>query len=106
MTNTRLKWIGLFEVRPQDSNRQVLGGAAGAFVNVLGLAEESDCFVSMARQHLADSGFEVLNADDVGLISERIERDELIDALLKLVDDLCDETPIIFDEFQAYESIS
>ena len=80
----------------------MLNGAVGAFVNVIGLAESCTSFVSLAKHKLSDMEFEVINVNDVELVSDRLQRNDLVDELLDLVNNLCDENPILFDEFHAY----
>jgi hypothetical protein len=96
------KFIGVVEVR-SAAGWDILGGADGAFVNVLCLAASPERFRERVIECMREHHLEVLNFADVGLVEDRVSAKQLVPELEALANVLTDEFPIQFDEFQAYE---
>jgi hypothetical protein len=96
------KYIGTVEVCSSDGF-DTLGSAAGAFVNVVCLLDSADQFDGLVRSTMTEYHLDVVGIRDVGLVSERISRSDLIPELNTLANGLSPEFPIQFDEFQTYK---
>ena len=95
-------WIGLCEVKPLPGNDS-LAGATGAFVNIVALAKDAEDFEMKTRAIMEDYDFVVLSIGDIGTIEERESHHEIVRELAQLASSLTEESPVQFDEFQAYE---
>lgn len=103
MKSTKQTWIGLFEVRPLNADSDVLEGAIGAFVNIVGIAIGQTSFKSIAERSLFECGLKVVASEDVEPLDERIARGSVIQELVVLASELSETCPVLFDEFQAYD---
>ena len=96
------KWIGLFDVKPQEGQEEVLDGAIGAYVNVIAIAASKCEFEDISEKAFNEFGLNVLSIQDVSKVEDKYQ--ELTEELIEGVDTTDDLNPIFFDEFQAYES--
>jgi hypothetical protein len=95
-------WIGLVEVRARPGN-DTLGGAPGAFVNIVALATSEQSFIERVSACLEEYGFDPLDFTDVVLFEEWSQRNSAHQDIEELVALLSAQNPVQFDEFQAYE---
>jgi hypothetical protein len=94
-------WIGLAHVQPKQGN-ELLEGAKGAFVPVLGLAstltEFSDALIILLESY----SFNVLEVEDIELYADRIKSFNIDSELQNLVTTLNESEPIVLSTFEAY----
>ncbi len=80
-------WIGLLGVKPKNANI-IIGGAAGAYTNILACAQTEDQFIKKVKLFLEDNFLEFIEIEDVEPFQERIANysvdQELVD-LAKVV---------------------
>lgn len=96
-------WFGLFDVVPNAENPDVLDGAKGAFVNVIGLAQSRVEFFQLVEAGVNDLGLEVSACEEIDVLTTtQSRRDELSEELIEMAARLTEKSPIAFDEFQAY----
>ena len=93
-------WIGLVEVEAEPGH-DVLDGAKGAYVNVVALSDDESGFRNLVRSTMNEYNLKVRK------IRSRPDRGAYIQGrpgaeLHALVDRLSIQSPIQFDEFQAY----
>lgn len=94
-------WIGRFDVRPRLGN-DALGNAKGAIVNVVALATDMEAFIRRVTSSMDDYDFDITRHDDVYQLCEWTKRNTLAQDLAQAALGLTNESPIQFDEFQAY----
>ena len=94
-------WIGLVEVEAEPGH-DVLDGAKGAYVNVVALADDESGFRNLVRSTMNEYNLKVRGISDLGPTEVRISRGDLVPELHALVERLSSQSPIQFDEFQAY----
>ena len=94
-------WIGLVEVEAEPDH-DVLDGAKGAYVNVVALSDDESGFRNLVRSTMNEYNLKVREISDLGPTEERISRGDLVPELHALVERLSSQSPIQFDEFQAY----
>ena len=94
-------WIGLVEVEAEPGH-DVLDGAKGAYVNVVALSDDESGFRNLVRSTMNKYNLKVREISDLGPTEERISRGDLVPELHALVERLSSQSPIQFDEFQAY----
>ena len=94
-------WIGLIEVEAEPGH-DVLDGAKGAYVNVVALADDESGFRNLVRSTMNEYNLKAREISDLGPTEERISRGDLVPDLHALVERLSIQSPIQFDEFQAY----
>lgn len=63
-------WAGVADVIPKENN-DMLGGAAGAYVGVVGIADSKAEFASNVRAAFLAMGFDLLDLDEVEEIDSR-----------------------------------
>lgn len=73
-------WTALAHVMPRD-DKDLLEGARGAFVNAVGPAASATEFEHRLRELVAGLGFELVELDDLELMSERRSKDALTEEL-------------------------
>lgn len=97
-------WTALAHVMPR-SGQDLLEGARGAFVNAVGPAPSSAEFEHRLREVVAALGFELIELDDLELMSERRSKYELTEEL-QAVADLSEATgEIKLGSFYTYDRI-
>lgn len=96
------KWIGLAHVRPWEGNT-LLGNGIGAFVPVVGLANSSDELATLAATLLYHHEFEVIEVDDIELLSHRLQRHQVESDLLSIADELSEDNRVQLGAFQVYQ---
>lgn len=97
------KWIGLARVRPRPGN-DALGGALGAFVASIALAESAGDYASKMTVLLNELAFEVLEIEDVELLDDRMRAHSLSPDILKLAKQVDEETPLVLADFHSFRS--
>jgi hypothetical protein len=78
-------WAALAHVMPR-SGQDLLEGARGAFVNAVGPAPSSAEFEHRLREVVAALGFELIEVDDLELLSERLAKYEHTEELQEIAD--------------------
>jgi hypothetical protein len=96
-------WIGRFDVRPKPGNT-ALGSAKGAVVNVVALARDEREYLRLVEEAMTEYDFEVLHHEDVATLARWTVANRLHPQLAGLANQLTEEFPIQFDEFQSYLS--
>ncbi len=96
-------WIGLLEVRPK-SNNDILGGAPGAYTNVVCLANDVPDYSRKVKHALGALGLEVIWEDRVEPLDHRLVNHDISDELRECVNNLSEECPVLFDAFYVFES--
>lgn len=76
-------WTGLAHVMPGDGD-DLLEGARGAFANAVGAAASPAEFETRLRNLVASLGLELVEIDDLELMSERASKEGLSDELREL----------------------
>lgn len=94
-------WIGLAHVRPHEGN-SLLQGGDGAFVPVVGLASDADELANFAATLLHHHEFEVVDVDDIELLSERLANHSVEDEILEVANKLDQHDRIGVGKFQIY----
>lgn len=95
------KFTGIVEVRPFPGF-DVLGGAKGAFVNVLCLTSSPEKFKSLVCSAMSEHHLDVVRMQDVRLIPDDPEEADISRGLEDLSALLSLENPVQFDEFQTF----
>ncbi len=98
----RIPWVGLVEVK-EEPGSDALGGAEGAFVNVLSLARCEDDYRESVREWLGRYGLRLVEARDIESLASRKMRDGIAVEIENLERSLSDKWPVQFDEFQSYD---
>jgi hypothetical protein len=96
-------WIGLAHVRPQEQT-DLLDGALGAYVWVVAMAADEGNFVSIATDALQETGFDVIEIDDVEPWAVRVTRAEVGEEISEVVASLTLENPVGFGPFDCYDA--
>lgn len=96
-------WTALAHVMPRDGN-DLLEGARGAFVNAVGPAASATEFEQRVRELVAGLGFELVEIDDLDLISERRSKDELSEELQELANLAAATGKINLGSFHTYDN--
>jgi hypothetical protein len=97
-------WFARVEVRPLPGN-DLLQGAAGAFVNLLGRACCMEDLEKAVRQHFHEHNFEVVKVEEPELLAARLARGAVVDdALLDLVHSFPSTEFVRFDKMFSYEA--
>jgi hypothetical protein len=94
-------WIGIAEVRPVAGN-DLLEGGTGAFVRVIGIAEDPGEFYGLVRNTMAELSFELLDLDDVGRLSETLARASTAERLRIALADLSPANPVVYGTFHSF----
>lgn len=96
-----LLWIGLANVRPQPENN-ALGDSPGAFVAVVGKAEDVQQFRILVEHEMSILNFSVLALEDVEPLATRLARQELPTTLAASIANLTETSPVTYGTFHAY----
>lgn len=96
-----LTWIALAHVMSR-AGTDLLDGARGAYVNAVGLASSSANFEMQLRESLVELGFEVVEIDDLELLSERQTKEGPSEELIELAK-LSVDGEIKFGSFHTYD---
>jgi hypothetical protein len=97
------KWIGLVRVKPRPNN-QALGKATRAFVASIALAETLEDFAKKCTEALNKQDFEVLGIEDAELWEQRAKRSNPDPEVLRLVEAVNEETPVVLATFHSYQT--
>ena len=97
------RWIGMADVRPLDDN-DLLGAATGAYVSVVGDADDEASFLALVVRELKALQFEVLSLEDAEPLEERRARASLPDILNGAIAEISDQSPLAHGSFHAYSS--
>ena len=103
-TEDTQRWIGLANVRPVVGN-DLLAGARGAFVAVIGDAINESTFLALVERGADELDFEVVSLEDVELVSCRTKEHPLPDDLVAALSDLSPSSPIAFGSFHSYREL-
>src|SRR5262249_49547102 len=95
-------WIGLAHVRSVRSP-DLLEGALGAFVPVVGLSENQENFVSQVFSVLEPMGLYILEIKDIDKWENRISRFPVAEHIQNLVRSLGPDNPVLLSDFHSYE---
>lgn len=95
-------WIGLAEVLPLPGNDE-LGTAAGAIVNVIARAENSDQFARMVEHALDSEGYYLKVLEDVEQLYERMRKHSVDGTILELAARAVADRTVQFGAFHTYE---
>ncbi len=95
-------WIRRFDVKPRPSN-ECLDTAIGAFVNVLALALDAECFLRLVAEALEEHEFHVVHYEDIATMAEWTQFNRVHPELERLARELSVDCPVQFGEFQSYE---
>lgn len=96
-------WTALAHVMPRDG-KDLLEGAPGAFVNAVGPAASATEFEHRLRELVAGLGFELVEIDDLELMSERRSKDELSEELEELANLAAATGEINLGSFHTYDN--
>ena len=80
----------------------MLQGGDGAFVPVIGLASTADELATLAATLLHHHDFEVIEVDDIELLSERLVKHSVEDEILEVANKLDQDDRIGVGKFQVY----
>ncbi|MBI1902811.1 MAG: hypothetical protein HYS13_17065 [Planctomycetia bacterium] len=96
---TTQKWIALVCVKPVEGRE--FSPNRGAFVNVVGLADDEETFRAGVGEYCELMGFVVLSIDNVDPLAERLARYEVAEDIVAAANEL-PETAIgnVFDCFR------
>lgn len=94
-------WIGLAHVQPRSGN-ELLEGAKGAFVPVVGMAKTIPEFSDLLINMLESYSFDVLEIEDIELFEERLKSFDVDSELRELVSSLSETHPVALSAFDAY----
>ncbi len=94
-------WIGLAHVRP-FANNALLGDGSGAFVPVVGLAQNAEELSTLAATLLYHHQFEVVEVEDIELLSTRMKKHSVEHELLLVVETLSEDNRVQVGAFQVY----
>jgi len=97
-------WVVLVNVKPLKEAGAILGGATGAYVNVLALAKDVSGCRLLVNESLRESGFEVISIDIPEKLEACISRgpSNMIE-ITELSKNLNARCLVEYDEFQAYD---
>ncbi len=90
-------------VIPQVGN-DLLDGAAGAFVPIVGLASDEHEFASDIATLLVTYGFDVSAVEDIELLERRRAHSAVEEDIVILAASLTAENPLAMGDFEAYEN--
>jgi hypothetical protein len=93
-------WIGMAHVKP--NNKNVLNGADGAYVNIVGYACSTEQFEERTKVALLDLDINLLDMEDVELFEIRTARAEPEAAIFHLIEELKFDRSIKFGTFHSY----
>jgi hypothetical protein len=97
--------LGIAHARPTDANEdEAARGAAGAYVQVCGLADGSTAFAERVRLALAETDYELIDLDNVRRFEDAIREEELSTRLLELANAAALENATLFGTFHIYET--
>ena len=94
-------WAGVAEVVPRYGNN-LLEGAEGAYVGVIGMASSAPEFFSKANAAFAAMDFDMLDLADVGSIRSVEDWTNADDGLRMKLASLSTSNPIEFGTFQCF----
>jgi len=94
-------WIAVAQLKPKAGN-DMLGGAAGAFVPVLVLAESAREVISRIKAKATAYDFTLCGVQDIAPLT-RSCRQRISPGLLKLASKLTLDDPVAFGTFHSYE---
>jgi hypothetical protein len=97
-------WIGLVDVIEPDE-KKILGGAKGAYGNVLAVASNPQEYESAVTECLQDIGLRVLEFEDVEPFGIRTARYALDRNLVDLASDVQRFGEVRFGDFYTYDSL-
>lgn len=80
----------------------VLNGAKGAYVNILGFVLDEAEFISEAINVLNTLGLNMVEIEDVEPFSARLDKYEVDEKLLNLTKQVADMHKVMFDSFYTY----
>jgi hypothetical protein len=99
--NPVCKWIGLAHVRPMPGN-SALGGSTGAYVAVVGIADDVDAFARIVTAKLNEYDFQVIGIEDIEMFEKRSARCNVDADVTRMAASLNMENPIALATFHAY----
>lgn len=95
-------WVGLFGVTPK-SNLNLLNGSSGAYVNILGPANNRDDFLSKVSEKLDEHGFYLIEKEDIDTIENRRFLNKLGQEVQTLRNLLGNRNSILLGTFYMYD---
>src|SRR5438128_12354509 len=95
-------WVGIFGVAPH-SDREVLQGAEGAYVNIIGFAYDRQNFIEKASAKMNAIGFYVFEYEDVATFEERRLANSLGPDFTAMRHSLNRDEPIKFGSFYSFD---
>jgi hypothetical protein len=96
-------WIGLAGVRPRPGN-EIFGRRAGAYVNVVALADTLDDPRRVVTSHFDQLRFDVTEIEDLEPLEQRLDRHGVSEEILDLVTELSRATVVVNHVFHTYET--
>ena len=96
-------WIGLAHVRPWEGN-DLLGNGHGAIVPVVGLASSADDLATLAATLLYHHQFEVVEVDDIELLSTRLSHHTVESDVLEIAEGLHESNRVGIGAFEVYQA--
>jgi hypothetical protein len=95
----RQKWIALAEVAPTSACQEL---DRPAFVNVIGLATDSDSFVDLVRSECEGIDCRLVSIEDVEPWQERVTRWQPDHEVVADAASISDERPFVFGTFLCF----
>ena len=102
MSNQKRVFIGMAHVLANPLTGDVLNGAKGAYVNILGFFVDEAEFIAEAMNVLDTIGLNMVDIEDVEPFSARLDKYEVDEKLLDLAKQVADMHQVMFDSFHTY----
>lgn len=102
MTYQRQVFIGMAHVLANPLTGDVLDGAKGAYVNILGFVVDEAEFIAEAMHVLNTIGLNMVDIEDVEPFSARLDKYEVDEKLLDLAKHVADLHQVMFGSFYTY----
>jgi hypothetical protein len=97
-----LLWIGLAEVVGTSKSAEI-SSAEGAFVHIVGVAEDQEAFASRLSEELDHRGLALISLDEVEPLLDRQVYGHVNQELLEAASLLDEDCPVRFGTFQAFD---
>lgn len=95
-------WVGLFGVTSK-SDLDLLNGSSGAYVNILGPANNREDFLSKVSEKLEEQGFYLIEKEDIDTVENRRFLNKLGQEVLTLRNLLGNRNSIVLGTFYTYD---
>lgn len=96
-------WIGLAHVSSRPGNG-LLGGANGAYVNILAIADNPSAFLDKVKEALEDIKLDFIRIEDIELFSKRSENYKIDKGIIELAIEVSKTKELRFGTFHTYDS--